>query len=257
MSHELASQHHQIKVERTEILYANSLSVTLGSIVAALITVVLIWQYANHQTLIPWLILVSFVSGYRLSLVLRFNGTPPSDIKISRWHRIYFISAIASGVSWGLLSFVEVNSPNAVYQLVPFLIISFVLMATIPSFSASLPSYFAFSLSIVLVTIMGHYYVNSPYHFLVDIIFIVYYPILYATAQSFHKNLTSTLQLKHQQTQLVKQIKTSNAQLKYANEQLLQKQQILDQESQFAQHVFTQLTDNLIDQIPQIRIWRI
>ncbi|HFB66810.1 MAG TPA: serine/threonine-protein phosphatase [Aeromonadales bacterium] len=255
MSHELASQHHQIKVERTEILYNTGLSATLGSVAAALITTALIWKYTHHETLIIWITLVCIVSGIRLVLVLRFNQKPPTEDKISKWDRAYFISAIAAGSSWGLLSFVEVNSTNMVFQLIPFLVIAFVLMAAIPSYSASLKSYFAFLFSLVAVTIIGRYYLKSPYSFLIDIIFIIYSPVLYATAKSFNNNLTTALGLKHQQTQLVKQIKTSNAQLKYANKQLLQKQQIIDQESQFAQHVFTQLTDNLIDQIPQIRIW--
>ncbi len=255
MSDELADPHHQTRIECTKILYSNGVSVTVVSLITAVITTALLWKFTSHSGLLLWLLLIFIASGFRLMLVLTFNRNIPPEEKIKNWDRAYFISAIVAGISWGLLSLVEVQTEIPIFQLVPFLIVAFVLMGALPSYSASIRAYAAFLISIVVVTLWGHFLTKSQYHFIVDIIFIVYSPLLYSTAKNFNGNLIETLSLKHKQSELLQLIQLSHTQLSATNTELLQKQQILDREALFAQYVFNQLTDNVDNNISQINFW--
>jgi len=91
-----------ILTEKIKLLYLHSLTPAILSGVAAMFLVAALWQTANHQYLIIWLIATLILAVVRVTLILKFQSKKPVGDAVLAWEKPYVSSMIIVFLVWGV-----------------------------------------------------------------------------------------------------------------------------------------------------------
>ncbi len=92
----------QLTRSQVEILYSQSAVTFLFPTLIAIVLAASIWEVANRNVLIGWLVVVFMYSLARYYLLWKYNKTKLTPENVDHWLNVFIASAAISGIMWGL-----------------------------------------------------------------------------------------------------------------------------------------------------------
>ena len=117
----------QANARKTELILRLSLLVTLGTALASILLVAILWSVQDHVTLLVWLAILNTAIGIRMWVFhqyYRSGNNIDERKKLEKWHEF---SVIGSTVVWGSGSILLMPKDSLLHQVV---ILTFVLGLT-------------------------------------------------------------------------------------------------------------------------------
>lgn len=118
----MEDKQRHIQIEKIKLLYQHSLIPVILSGVAGFFLVAALWQSANRQHLIVWLVITILLACIRTVLITKFQGEKPQDNEVLKWEKPYAISLLLVFLSWslGLIWIMPRDNLSAVFILNTF-----------------------------------------------------------------------------------------------------------------------------------------
>jgi len=141
-----ASVDERVAQERTRALYANTPINIVGSLIFALLLVVVLWRQAAPALLLGWIATLAAVHGYRVwqwHLYLREQPESPGRLRV--WTRRFVVGVTLSGMLWGSPAILFYDQVDLVGKTYICLLLCEVVALTVTSVGLHQRAYYIFA----------------------------------------------------------------------------------------------------------------
>lgn len=202
----------QIKREQTVMLYRQLGIAIFGTMVGALLNVVVMAGTAPTWLLAGWLSLMALNQAWRL--VHSEKMLAPERIQHAAF--VWMVGTLISGVLWGIGYIVMFPPASPVHQAVMTVLIFGVAAGATPLIASHIPSFYAFIFpSMLAVVARNAYEGDAPHIVLAGICFAVMLGIL-SFGRNFNSLLISSLRTRLENEALARRLAEKNAELEKA-----------------------------------------
>jgi diguanylate cyclase (GGDEF)-like protein len=113
----------QVRADRLQLLFWQSFPAVFVSLVAATLLALLLWPAANPQAVLAWMAILIGTTGARVLLFLAYRQKAPAGLQILAWERPYFVTLMASTLTWGLGSVWIMPKDSLLHQAITMVIL--------------------------------------------------------------------------------------------------------------------------------------
>ncbi len=226
--------------QRLDLVYAQAMAPLLHSLLAMLLLYATLRFFGHHPLLDLWLGLSLLSIGLRF-LFLRAHRLRRARLSYRGWYRLLLLGTGLGGVAWGCVGLYPLDALPAPLRSLPFITVSLVMVAALPSYIPMASAYASFAVGLSLSFTLTTWFSHSANQAAL-LVLAVLLPVLLSMARRFERHFTESLALQRRERHLLERMRANNARLSALNEVLNQKQDQLDREEAIAQHVFCQLT---------------
>lgn len=206
--------------ERVNLLYNQPLHLVLfAQAITLILTTWYLWNSETQYVLIIWLVLSLIATSGMAYNVEAFKKETKINERSKHWLTLFVISMFINGSIWGSPAFFSnIFDSTSSVMFVAFLLLGLVaIAATIISSFISL--FYIYSIiSLLPMTVMFFYNGGTLYNSLGGM-YLMYFAVQVINANNMHKVLLSSLQLRHQNIDLVNNLKVKNQQAELAKEE--------------------------------------
>ena len=96
-----ATTANQVRADRLQLLYWQSFPAVFLSLAVATLLALLLWPAADHGSVEAWLATLAGTTLARLALFIAYRVKAPSGLQLLGWERPYFVTLMASTITWG------------------------------------------------------------------------------------------------------------------------------------------------------------
>jgi diguanylate cyclase (GGDEF)-like protein len=97
-----ASSAQRLRADRIQLLYWQSFPAVFVSVAVAALVAMLLWPAASHFAVTAWFAVLLATSMARLALFWAYRAKAPTGLLLLDWERPYFVTLMASTMTWGL-----------------------------------------------------------------------------------------------------------------------------------------------------------
>ena len=91
----------QVRADRLQLLYWQSFPAVFVSLAAATLLALLLWPAADPRDVVVWMAILLATTLVRLALFVAYRRKSPRGLRLLEWERPYFVTLMASTVTWG------------------------------------------------------------------------------------------------------------------------------------------------------------
>jgi len=190
-----------IKVEQAKLLYRQAPFKIFGIFAIFTAIVIYFWHDVSHQITFIWGTGVVLITLIRAVIIFKMNQAAVMGKSIDLWNKMFFFTAIISGILWGstvplMMSSVE----NALF--ISLMLIGMVAGSLVP-LSSHLSAFYAFSISALTILI---YNIATTLLFdgvVLAVMFFIFLLVNLGYAAIVSRNLFETLQLRFENMALI------------------------------------------------------
>lgn len=106
----------QVRTDRLQQLFRQSVSAVLGSYLAAIMLCGLCWDRFDHDLVLWWLAILTGSTLIRISMFVAYFRSDESQRTPQRWERKYWITLVLSASIWGVGAFVVMPADDLLSQ---------------------------------------------------------------------------------------------------------------------------------------------
>jgi two-component system, sensor histidine kinase len=140
----------QIRGEQVRTVYLHSPTTTIGSLVAGLVLVAVMWDHVSHWVLTGWLLVLGLHQAFRVFHYRSYLRSGAEGQQSERWGRLYIAAAATAGVIWGSAGVLMFVPDSLAHQAMLVLILFGIATVSMGSLSAFAPAFY----SLVLLTLL-------------------------------------------------------------------------------------------------------
>jgi len=199
--------------DRVRLLFGNSLAAQYINLAVASLVVVALWPHATRAALIAWLAIMSIVVGYRLALRVAY-GRRPAALSADAWLAGFRIGAAATGACWGATWFLLPPNADPSTELMVTMVLAGMVGAAAPILSAVFVVFRDFALLALLPTAAALFLHGDRMHVIAGLMALLYLAGVLGSAHRFRTVLHDSLQLRSEQTDLVRSLSAANTELR-------------------------------------------
>ena len=133
---------NRVKAEQVNLLYQHANVVLWGSLLMAVILVIIFWQQIPQQTLLTWLAIITVITLLRALLVHRYHSTPRKQAP--HWGNRYAYTAAIAGIVWGIGYFMYFLPDKPAFVIFSACMYVGMISAATLSLTAYMPAYYSF-----------------------------------------------------------------------------------------------------------------
>lgn len=138
-----AARSAQIRSEQVRTVYLHSPTTTIGSLVAGVTLVAVMWSRVSHAVLVGWLIVLGLHQALRVYHYRSYLGAGTEGQQSVRWGRLYVVAAATAGVIWGSAGVLMFVPDSLAHQAMLVLILFGIATVSMGSLSAFAPAFYA------------------------------------------------------------------------------------------------------------------
>ncbi len=204
---------------RIELLFQQMPSVLGASIMVALTVSYIFYDTSNHLYSAIWLGANFLLASFRFYLTHLFKKQKFSHLSVSSWARILILMSFLAGCLWGISPYIFFITEPIIYPVSFIVIICGMSSAALPSLSAHVPVYFAFTTPNLLSLA---FFLNSDNfadqnYSLVSLLIFIFYISSSLFSINILKTTTHAIRLKIKNDQLIKQLQLQKERAEDAN----------------------------------------
>ncbi len=110
-----------VLADKLQLLYQQSFPAIFASLFTGILVCAALWQVQDHHLLLTWYGILAFSAVIRGLLFIRYWYANPDREDVLRWEKPYFISLLASSLTWGIGAVLIVPAHSLLHQVVVFL----------------------------------------------------------------------------------------------------------------------------------------
>lgn len=202
-----------ILAQRVRLLYSQGSTAVAASVGAAALTAYYLWNAQSVIFVTTWLALLVVVSAFRLFLFQQFAASEPAASDLRTWLRWHIVASLLGGVCWGLLGLLYDPAWATGAQVVIFVVLAGVATAAVSSYAASLTSYAAFLVPLLLPLFVNLLQFDGQDAVHLRWIVVIFGAGLFGMARHFHAHIIGALHLAIEQQSLQQALLTGTKQL--------------------------------------------
>jgi diguanylate cyclase len=150
----------RIRADRLQLLYWQSFPAVFVSLAAATLLVLLLWPAADPRAITLWVVVLIGTTLARLVLFIVYRLKAPTGLQLLAWERPYFITLMASTLTWGLGSAWIMPKDSFLHQAITLVILVGMAGGALSVYSAIRWLAIA-TISVILVPAAGWVIVND------------------------------------------------------------------------------------------------
>ncbi|WP_456379726.1 GGDEF domain-containing protein [Thiolapillus sp.] len=108
------------RIEKLRLLYQQSFSAIFASLFTAALICTVLWQVQEKSVLLGWFFVLLFSSLARMLLFYRYWHFQPENEALLAWEKPYFLTLLASSLTWGLGAVVILPEGSVLHQVVVY-----------------------------------------------------------------------------------------------------------------------------------------
>ncbi len=197
-----------IKIELVKLLYQQIKFALWAESLAALCLTIVLWHTSlNHTLIATWLAFNLLICGLsRHILVLSYqHSTAKIDLTKQQarfWLRLFFIGALLSGISWGMVGSLLMVKDNLLGETFIIFLLLGITAAANPIYSPNKFIYLSFLLP-AFAPLMIWFFVQGNIYMLLGILSFVYICLMFITSYYSNRLISSSLRLRFENMELV------------------------------------------------------
>lgn len=126
----------QVRTDRLQQLFRQSVSAVLGSYLAAIMLCGLCWDRFEHSAILWWLATLTGSTLLRISMFVAYFRSPKLERTPQRWERKYWITLVLSASIWGGGAFVVMPADDLLSQALVMLFTVGMTVSAVSCYSA-------------------------------------------------------------------------------------------------------------------------
>ncbi len=211
---QLVSSGMDIQSEQTELLYTQAPVALLAAMAVALLLTASLWGVADHQLLLVWFGAQVFQTVARSALVVYYRRASAKQKQDTRWAGLYLSGALVSGIVWGCLGLLIDFSWPVEFQTLAVIGVAGILAGAISAYAVMMPVYIAFLAPVIMITSQAMLSQASQSPNTLGLLFMVFAAALLVIARNYNQSVVRSLSLRHDNIELLQQMKKANASLR-------------------------------------------
>jgi diguanylate cyclase (GGDEF)-like protein/PAS domain S-box-containing protein len=203
----------EIEGQQLELIYTQA-PVAIGvAFVLALLVAGSLWPVADHSYLLWWLGAQVVQTVVRMGLVYSYQQASQLNRQRSRWILLFFIGTFFSGIIWGCIGLIYSFTWPVEYQTLTLMCLAGVLAGAISSYAVNLSIYAAFMVPAMLIPAQSMLIYSSKLQNNLGLMLMLFAGALLMIARNYNHNATKLLQLRQENSNLLKEMTAANNKL--------------------------------------------
>lgn len=206
-----------VRGEQVRLLYEGLPVSVLGSTVAALLAVAILWNIAPRIAMLVWFAIMLANQAWRLALFLAYRrrgGLQPTEVK--RWATYWVAGSGLSGCIWGAASFFLFAPGEPVAQAVLIVLIFGVTSAAVMLTGSYLPAFYAFVVPALLPVVLRSLWEGERMHYALALVALLSMLAVMSFGRNYNRALTRSLRDRFHNEHLAQQLARQNTELEIA-----------------------------------------
>lgn len=208
------------QVAQLEHLYSQGIAGARGSLVAAVILIISLWNDVSQLRLITWIACYAGACGLGEVLFRAFRKSSIDDRNIIPWKRLFLALSFVGGVLWGAAPLLLFPVNSIFHQALLTFVLGGMSVGITISHGAVRAAYLPFILA-VYVPLIGRYaYEGDETHFTMGTLLFVFMVYLIGAAGRMQTAVTESLRLRFQNQGLIDVLNSEKTETEKLNETL-------------------------------------
>jgi diguanylate cyclase (GGDEF)-like protein/PAS domain S-box-containing protein len=199
--------------EQIELVYTQATVAMLTGWILSVFIALGLWNVVDHKQMLFWMEAQSLLTAARLMLVYRYKHAQKAQQASALWAILFFAGAMLSGVVWGCLGLMLSFSWPVEYQTLTLMSLAGVLAGAISSYAAKLSFYLAFMVPAIPIPAQSMLMHNSSISHKMGLLLMLFSGLLLVIARNYNKNVLQSLQLRKENTVLLRETADINVAL--------------------------------------------
>ncbi|RED52214.1 GGDEF domain-containing protein [Aestuariispira insulae] len=212
--------------ERLQILFSAQVTSTISTLVVMAVIVFLQYDNTEEGFIWPWLFYMVIISLLRVVLVSLFDKQQADLSYLRKWHHLYVLGTFLQGAGWGAAAFGFLPLDLPSHQLITIFLLGGVCAAAMTSMAADPASYFSFICPILLPLSFRFAILGDVEQITLAMIVACYFLFLLIAFRRSHAQLMASLQLRHENADLLQEVMAEKEEIKALNQELQHEIQI-------------------------------
>jgi hypothetical protein len=206
--------------KRLETLYRQSNTGFLGNLAVSLCMGLLFWQKFQSLFILFWLLAMLAVLFWRFWITRRFKTADQKTISPKIWFLRYGICMAMAGILWGSFGIYADFTASQLYLSITLITLSGLVAAAVATSAASIPTFLAFSIPILLP--FGMLLVSSGEFekTILGILVVVYLGVTTQAARRLNSVIMESLTYRYEKMQLLNDLQAEKKQVMGLNKLL-------------------------------------
>ncbi|NOR81682.1 MAG: hypothetical protein GQ529_12765, partial [Methyloprofundus sp.] len=196
----------QIYTEQVAHLYNHAHLSYVFTIINGFVLVFLQYPLISNLVLLTWFSTLIIVTLIRSILVYAYHQTKFYETSINCWHRRYLIGTAFAGCVWGSAAVFLFPADAIEHQLFVVFVLAGMNTAAVPVLAASMVAFFLFALPTLLPLAIQVFLHGAALPHTMAIMLLFYLLGLSIAARGMNRTILSSLTLRFDNSQLVKEI---------------------------------------------------
>jgi diguanylate cyclase (GGDEF)-like protein/PAS domain S-box-containing protein len=202
-----------VLADQVRLLFANSpVAQYINLAVAALVLVALLPTVPAGR-LVAWIATMYIIVGYRLALRGAY-ARRPDTISQEAWLAWFRLGAGATGACWGATWFLLPANANPATEIMVAMVLAGMVGAGVPILSAVFSAFRDFAVLALAPTAIALFAHGDRMHLIAGVMALLYLAGVLSSAQRFRAVLAESLQLRWEQSDLVRSLSAANTELR-------------------------------------------
>ena len=206
-----------VQAEMVAVLFRQFKPIVFGNLAVAMIFGWLLWDRADRDVLVGWLLAVFVLTFVRVLVMVRYLRRPPPTAQALRWAWLATAFSGLSGLLWGAISLLFLI-PD---QLVTIVLVGFVLAGmtggSVASLSAFPPAYYAYAVPAVVPFIARTFMIGGELFQVLGLLAICLLGVNLYYSHVIWKTVRSAVMLRFENLQLIGQLQQEKERAELAN----------------------------------------
>ncbi len=222
-SHTRADEHTRaIRAEQVDLLFSHAPFALALALVNACILVVAERDVVAHSTLALWFTFLLGVSTIRIWWFRQYRQRVPDGSDTTEWERQFYLGALLSGLAWGASGIWLLPSDSPVHQVFVTFILAGMTAGAVMSFSARREAFLAYAIPTLLPVIISLFHQGTKISVAMGLMTCLFAVLALTIAERMHRTIRASIQLRHDNQQLITDLTNQVAQRRQAENTLQQ-----------------------------------
>jgi len=218
----------EVFAEQVKFLYRQLRPALFGSLLAAILVVVVLWGQTPRQPLLIWSGLLIGVTIARFYILRRFNLVSPQTESMARWRYYFILGAAGAGFIWGMAGPLLIPPESITYQVLLVLVLAGVLTGASQSLSATITPFVTFSVPAMIFTTAWLFQLGDLIHRAMGLLLVLFSITLLFFTRYFNRTLVESFQLRFSNAGLVRKLENEAGKREMVSSITIEQNRILE-----------------------------
>lgn len=200
--------------EQVRQLYQNSRIGLVGTFINCFIIAFIVRNVVESQIIVTWVALTAALSAGRYYLANKFFTISPPKAEVRLWYVLHIISTTLSGILWGLAGIILFPADSVSHQIFIAFVLGGMVAGAVGTYAIIMPAFLSFSIPTALPIALNFFALGDEMHVSMGVMTIIFWLLMFFTAKRLNTVLKTSLKLRFDKTDLIKELAQTNERLK-------------------------------------------